>query len=65
MGLTVKDTFWGGKKMRKGKEEDGKEKQSGSQLGRAVLESQMSAPFWAYLQQVAMIMVRAIFWPVN
>lgn len=65
MGLTVKDTFWGGKKMRKGKEEDGKEKQSGSQLGRAVLESQMSAPFWAYLQQVAMIMVRTIFWPVN
>ena len=51
--------------MRKGKEEDGKEKQFGSQLGRAVLESQMSAPFWAYLQQVAMIMVMAIFWPVN
>lgn len=51
--------------MRKGKKENGKEKQSGSQLGRTVLESQMSAPFWASLQQVAMIMVRAIFWHVN
>lgn len=64
MGLTVKIDSLGGK-MRKGKKENGKEKQSGSQLRRTVLESQMSAPFWASLQQVAMIMVRAIFWHVN